>query len=205
MEKEGLILEIKSMGISDLRVLEAISKVPREFFVPGGLDAYTNSPLPIGHEQTISQPYTVAFMAQELALEQGNKVLEIGAGSGYNAAIIGKIIFPGKVYSIEIIPELARTAEHNLARAGITNVEVIEGDGSRGYEILAPYDRLIATAAAARLPEAWKRQLKVGGRLIAPVGNIYGQEMIAVTRHEKGYTIERKGMFAFVPLKGETV
>ena len=202
-----LLDDLRSMGIRDERVLEAIKKVKRKFFVPRTLQnqTYANYPLPIGHDQTISQPYTVAFMLEQLKLEPGQKVLEIGAGSGWNAALIGHLVAPkGSGITTEIISGLAINAKNNLKRAGISTVKVICADGSLGYEKEAPYDRIIVTAACPKIPKPLIEQLKDKGILIAPVGSgIFGQEMVKLIKHGSELEKTGLGMFVFVPLRGE--
>ena len=203
---EALLDEVKAMGISDGRVLSALREVRRELFVPQEVvgEAYANYPLPIGHGQTISQPYTVAFMLEQLELAPGQKVLEVGAGSGWNAALLGNLVAPkGRVVATEIISELALTAQENVRRAGLSNVEVVCADGSLGYRKRGPYDRIIVTAACPEIPPPLIEQLNDKGVLIAPVGgSFFGQEMVKLRK--RGSSVERSslGMFVFVPLRG---
>ncbi len=187
-------------------VVNAFLKVPREFFVMDGLEvhAYDDTPLPIPADQTISQPTTVIQMLNELELKEGHKVLEIGAGSGYNAALMGKIVGKkGKVISIEIIDELVDFAKNNIKKTLIENVKIIKADGSRGYKKYAPYDRIICTAASPKIPEAWKEQLKNNGILLTPVGDLYGQVMVKVKRIRDNYEVDELGHYMFVPLIGK--
>ena len=204
--KNQLVNYWKRSGlIKDQKVLQAFEKVPRELFVMGGDEesAYADYPLPIHAGQTISQPTTVVMMTQALELKKGDKVLEVGTGSGYQAAVIAKIVGEkGRVISTEIIPELVKFAKSNLKRAGIKNVKVIESDGSLGYEREAPYDAIIVTAACPQIPEKLLAQLKTGRNLVAPVGSIYLQEVLKIRKTRKGYETESLGHFAFVPLKG---
>jgi len=155
--------------------------------------------LPIVAEQTISQPSTVVSMLDALEVGTGMKVLEIGAGSGYNAALLSKLA--KKVYSIERIKELVELARKNLKKAGIKNVNVIHADGKKGYAKEAPYDRIIVTAAAKKIPDTLLKQLKNGGVLLMPVGPEYGQELIRVRRKGKDYLYEKLGGYMFVPLR----
>lgn len=188
------------------KVKNAFLEVPRELFIEKELaiHAYDDTPLPIPAEQTISQPTTVVQMINELHLEKGQKVLEIGAGSGYNAAIMSKLIgAQGKVISIEIIPELVKFAKDNLKKAKIKNVKVIKADGSKGYEKERPYDRIICTAASPKIPETWKGQLKNKGILLTPVGDRYEQVMVKVKKINKNYEIDELGHYMFVPLRGK--
>jgi protein-L-isoaspartate(D-aspartate) O-methyltransferase len=179
-------------------------EVPREFFVPEHLAdyAYDDTPLPIGYGQTISAPHMVAIMCDILDLQNGLNVLEIGGGSGYHAAVMARIIGPeGKVFSVERIPELVDLANKNLMMAGISNVTMVQGDGSLGLPDHAPYDRISVAATAPSIPEPLKAQLKKGGRLVIPVGSGY-QELLLVTR-KNGYVVEEKMAVVFVPLLGE--
>jgi len=203
-KKRELISYLTEQGfLKTPAVIEAFRAVPREKFVP--LDqrkfAYANEPLSIGHGQTISQPLTIAVMTEHLHVRPGMHVLEVGTGSGYQAAIIAKMVGnTGRVLSTERIPELAKMARRNLASAGIKNVDIIECDGTNGYEPRAPYDRIIATAAAPFVPEPLIAQLKLGGRLIIPVED----ELWEVRKSKDGkITREVLGLYAFVPLVGE--
>lgn len=207
MEKQQLIDYWRRSGIiKDEKLLKEFSEVPRELFIRNGFEeeAYGDYPLPIGEGQTISQPTTVMLMTQALELEQGQKVLEVGAGSGWQAAIIAKIVGNrGKVITTEIIPELAEFAENNIKKAKIKNVEVINYDGSQGYKKEAPYDRIIITAACPRIPPPLIDQLKDNGIIVAPVGSlVFGQDMIKLRKTKSGITTQSLGSFVFVPLKG---
>jgi protein-L-isoaspartate(D-aspartate) O-methyltransferase len=200
--RERMVKEqIEGRGIKDARTLAALRKVPRHLFVPDAAarDAYADFPLPIGHGQTISQPYIVAFMTEALGLRGGETVLEIGTGSGYQAAVLSEIA--GKVYTIEIVAALAAEARERLARLGHRNVEVRAGDGYVGWPEAAPFDAIIVTAAAPRIPEPLKQQLKDGGRLVIPVGDEY-QELIVVTRRDSSYDERRVLPVRFVPMTG---
>ncbi len=201
-----MVRNLEEEGIIDRRVLKAMESIPRHEFVQEDLEieAYSNMPLPIGYDQTISQPYTIAFMLEALELNKGNKVLEIGTGSGYNASLIAEIIGKeGKVYTVEIIPELVELARRNIGRLGINNIKIIQGDGSVGYEKEKPYDRIIITAGAPKIPEALVKQLKTGGIIIGPVGSTYSQNMVRIKKKKEGLTKEDLGEFIFVPLKGK--
>ncbi len=187
-------------------VYEAIKKVPRHLFVPVKYrdQAYIDTPLPIGFGQTVSAPHMVAIMCDILNLKEGEKVLEIGTGCGYHAAVVAEIIGKkGKVISIERIPELAEMAAANLRGLGYDNVEVIVGDGSEGYPPEAPYDKIYVTASAPDVPKPLIDQLKKGGRMVIPVGG-ENQWLIVVDKDEKG-NIKRKnwGSVRFVLLKGK--
>jgi len=205
--KEDIIKNWISSGIiKDKKVIDAFRKIPREIFVEEKRkeESYGDYPLPIGEGQTISQPTTVAIMTQALELEKGQKVLEIGSGSGYQAAIIAEIIGnEGKVISTEIVPELAKLAQNNLQRLNLKNVKIVHHDGSKGYAKEAPYERIIVTAASPRIPNPLIEQLKEGGIIVVPVGNMLEQVMIK-GRKTKGKLIEESlGDFMFVPLKGK--
>jgi protein-L-isoaspartate(D-aspartate) O-methyltransferase len=185
-------------------VVQAMFRVPREIFVPDEIrsQAYEDTPLPIGHGQTISAPHMVAIMCDILDLQKGMTVLEVGGGSGYHAAVIAEIIGPkGHVYSVERVPELVSQARDNLKQAGILNVAMVQGEGSAGLPEHAPYDRISVAATAPAVPEPLKDQLKVGGKLVIPVGVGY-QELLLVTR-KNGFLVEEKMGVVFVPLIGE--
>ncbi len=203
MNKMELIEELKVQDIKDKRVLDSILKIKREKFILKEKikEAYENKPMEIGYGQTISQPYTVAFMIENLELKEGSKVLEIGSGSGYNAAIMSQIA--KIIYSIEIIPELVEFAKSNLKKSKIKNVKIIQGDGSIGYKKEAPYDRIIVTAASPEIQEELLNQLNENGILIIPVGNLGSQEMIKIKKINGKIKKEILGEFTFVPLKGK--
>lgn len=195
--------DLAGRGISDRRVLDAMGAVPRELFVPQHLaaDAYADTPLPIGNGQTISQPYMVAAMIEALRLAGGEKVLEIGAGSGYAAAVLARIA--DRVYAIERIDALAELARTNLARAGIGNVEIRHGDGSLGWPEQAPFDAILVSAGAPAVPEPLTGQLARAGRLVVPVGDApNAQQLLRVTRTAAGLRRESLGAVRFVPLIG---
>lgn len=195
--------QIRSRGVSDERVLCAMEEVPRHLFVPPGMeeDAYLDRPLPIGHGQTISQPYIVAGMTSLLRLNPEDSVLEIGTGSGYQAALLARIA--GRIISMERIPEVARRAEENLRRAGIDGVRIVIGDGTVGYPEEAPYDAILVTAAAPSLPSPLLSQLADAGRLVAPVGDRNIQHLIRITRHGDEFVRETFEPVRFVPLIGK--
>ena len=194
--------QIEARGVHHRLTLEAMRKVPRHEFVPAELraQAYADHPLPIGHRQTISQPYIVAFMTEALDLEAGDTVLEVGTGSGYQAAVLAEIV--EQVYTIEIVEPLARESKERLERLGYTNVHVRAGDGYRGWPEVAPFDAIIGTAAAPRIPEPLKEQLAPGGRLIIPVGDDL-QELLLVTRHGERFEEKKVLPVRFVPMTGE--
>jgi len=203
-QRKELVDVLREEGIKDRKVLDAILKIPRHLFVPKEfLDvAYGNYPLQIGEGQTISQPYTVAFMLQALELKKGDKVLEIGTGSGWNAALIAEIIKPGKVYTTEIMPGLIQFSKKNIAKLNLSNINIIETDGSMGYKKEAPYDKIIVTAAAPKIVEPWIEQLKENGIIVAPVGDLFEQRMIKARKIKGKLEEEELGYFMFVPLKG---
>jgi protein-L-isoaspartate(D-aspartate) O-methyltransferase len=196
---------VAARGVRSPLVLEAMAAVPREEFLPPHLRdyAYEDTPLPIGEKQTISQPYIVAFMTEALGLSGGERVLEIGAGSGYAAAVLSKIA--GEVYTVERIGELAAKASAKLADLGFHNVKVLHGDGTLGWPEYAPFDAIIVAAGGPDVPKSLKQQLKVGGRMVIPVGNDpRGQELIRVTRvGEDAFKSEDIADVRFVPLLGE--
>ncbi|MFN3388059.1 MAG: protein-L-isoaspartate(D-aspartate) O-methyltransferase [Allosphingosinicella sp.] len=210
-ERETMALSVANMaetaGVAgarrlDPQVMAAIRKVPRHLFVPAELSAlaYQNRPLPIGHEQTISQPYIVALMTHLLQVEPGHTVLEIGTGSGYQAAVLAEIA--GSVHSIEIVEPLARTAAERLAALGYGNVTVRAGDGYSGWPEEAPFDRIIVTAGAPHVPEPLVAQLKPGGRMVIPVTRSGGgEELMLVTKDAAG-KVRRRALLPvrFVPL-----
>jgi protein-L-isoaspartate(D-aspartate) O-methyltransferase len=196
---------IVARGVRDALVLEAMRKVPRELFLPNSLRefAYEDSPLPIGGEQTISQPYIVAFMTEALMLRGGEKVLEIGAGSGYAAAVLSEIA--ADVYTVERLGRLADKAAATLADLGYDNVHVLHGDGTRGWPEHAPYDAIVVAAGAPQVPKSLKQQLKVGGRLVIPVGaDQRAQELVRVVHISTNqYRGEDIAGVRFVPLIGD--
>ncbi len=196
---------IEARGVRSPLVLNAMRTVPREEFLPAHLrdDAYEDTPLPIGEGQTISQPYIVAFMVEALGLEGGETVLEIGAGSGYAAAILSRIA--SDVYTVERIGELAQKAASRLEDLHYDNVHVLHADGTRGWPDHAPYDAIIVAAGGPEIPKSLKQQLKIGGRLVIPVGgDPRAQELIRVTRmSEDDYKTEDIADVRFVPLLGE--
>jgi len=205
-KREELAKALIMQGISDKNVLDAIRKIPRHLFVNPGDEgsAYFNIPLEIAKGQTISQPYTIAVMLQALELKKGEKVLEIGTCSGYNAVLISELVGKdGFVYTTEIVPELINISKSNIAKLGIKNIEVIETDGSQGWEKNSPYDKIIITAACPEIPKPVIGQLKPGGIVVAPVGPVFGQKMVKLTKLKKGLKEENLGEFMFVPLKGK--
>lgn len=198
--RERMVAEqIAARGVRAPRVLEALREVPRHRFVPEAwrAHAYDDRPLPIGFEQTISQPYIVAVMTEALGPEPGDVVLEVGTGSGYQAAVLSRLV--RRVHSIEIVPALAERARSTLGALGIHNVEIVVGDGWQGLPAHAPYDGILVTAAPDRIPEALLDQLAPGGRLVVPVGEAE-QDLQVVTRTGQGFETRTLFGVRFVPL-----
>jgi protein-L-isoaspartate(D-aspartate) O-methyltransferase len=195
--------QLRGRDISDARVLDAMERVPRELFVPDDLRdrAFDDAALPIGAGQTISQPYMVARIAEELGLDGDETVLDVGTGSGYQAAVLAELA--DEVHTIERIPELAEQARANLAAAGYDSVVVHLGDGSRGLPEHAPYDAIAVAAAAPSFPQALYDQLTLGGRLVVPVGGRRGQRLEVIVRSPEGPAVIRSVPCRFVPLLGE--
>ena len=206
-QKQKLIDYWISSGIiKDKKVIESFKEIPRgKFMKPEHKkEAYGDYPLSIGEGQTISQPTTVMLMTEAPELKKGHKVLEVGSGSGYQAAIISKIIGDkGRLISTEIIPELAEFAKNNIKKLNIKNVEIINCDGSKGFAKEAPYDRIIVTAASPKIPKPLIKQLKEGGIIIIPVGDLLEQAMIKGVKNNNKLVEENIGQFMFVPLKGK--
>ena len=199
--KIRLLMELRSQGITDARVLAAIERTPRELFVPADLQdqAYVNSALPIGRGQTISQPIVVAMMTQKLAVGERMRVLEIGTGSGYQAAILARLC--RRVYTVERHRELLREAEEHFRELELDNISTRWGDGYKGWPEQAPFDRIIVTAAAPELPETLVEQLMDGGLMVAPVGeDFWGQRLMLVARTGDTTTAEPFMDVRFVPL-----
>ena len=205
MPKKDALIDywLKNKIITDQRLIKAFQEVKRENFITKEFinEAYGDYPLPIGHEQTISQPTTIMLMTEALELKSTDKVLEIGSGSGYQAVLISKLA--KKVVSIEIIKDLVLFAKENIKNSNIKNVEIIHGDGSNGYEKSAPYDKIIVTAACPKIPEALIEQLRDSGIIVAPVGPLYGQVMVKARKIKNQLITEKLGDFMFVPLKGK--
>ena len=202
-KEEMLMEQLKGRDIRDVEVLKAMGDVDRAIFVPEDMKhrAYEDKPLPIGKGQTISQPYIVAYMCQVLDLEPEDKVLEIGTGCGYNAAVLAQIV--DSVYSIEIVEWLGKQAKNNLAEAGIDNVISKVDDGYKGWPEHAPFDKIVLTAAAPEIPKPLKDQLAIGGKLLAPVGRDH-QILILLTKiAEDNFKKEKYLPVRFVPMTGE--
>jgi len=195
--------QLMPRGIKDKRVLAAMAKVPREEFVPADARAasYEDGPLPIGYDQTISQPYIVAFMTEQLRLSPTDRVLEVGTGSGYQAAILAELA--GEVYTIEIVAPLAQSAEAALQRLGYKNVHVKLGDGYKGWPENAPFDAIIVTCAPDKVPQLLTDQLKENGRMIIPVGDRFAQQLYLLEK-KNGQLKESVTLpVRFVPMSGE--
>ena len=199
MREQMVNAQIRARDVRNPAVLQAMMRVPRHRFVPDAMRpyAYEDRPLPIGNGQTISQPYIVAYMTEVLQLEPAHKVLEIGTGSGYQAAVLAEIA--KQVYSIEIVPELADRARRALAETGYRNVDVRTGDGYLGWPDHAPFDRIIATAAPPDIPKRLVDQLAVGGIMVMPVGTGY-QEIVIISKTAQGVTQKRTIEVRFVPM-----
>jgi protein-L-isoaspartate(D-aspartate) O-methyltransferase len=199
-----VVEQLEQRGIHDPRVLEAMEWVPRHEFVPHNLLnlAYNDRALPIGHEQTISQPYTVAFMCQEARVAAGDRALEIGTGSGYGAALLS--LLAREVHTIERIDVLYMSAQERLARLGYKNVHCHLDDGTLGLPREAPFNAIIVAAGAESMPDAFQEQLAEGGRLVIPIGPLAHQQMIRLTRRGNDFIREDLGSFGFVPLVSGT-
>ena len=197
--RKQLIQELRQKGISDLRILEVMGSLPRHFFLDPGFEewAYQDQPFPIGSDQTISQPYTVAYMTELLELRKRDKVLEIGTGSGYQAAVLA--LLGGRVFTIERHKALYEKAKALLIALGFDRIRVFLRDGYKGLPEFAPFDRIIVTAGAPTVPDALREQLAIGGILVIPIGTD-SQTMYKITRvSETEYREEKKGGFRFVP------
>lgn len=205
MQRLRMIEQLRgSHGIKDERVLEAMSAVPRHLFVPEAIksQAYKDNALPISSGQTISQPFIVARMSELLELKGGEKILEIGAGSGYQTAVLASLA--RSIFAIERLDALAQEAEKRLISLGFRNVVLKAGDGTNGWDAYMPYDAILVAAGGPAIPEPLVKQLKIGGRLVIPVGKDRKSQMLMrVTRREIGNSVENFGPCAFVPLIGE--
>ena len=204
MNREIMVSSQSEMrGVANPAVLAAMRKVERDKLVPCDLqpDAYADTPLPIGHGQTISQPFIVAYMTELLNPGPAQRILEIGSGSGYQAAVLAEIV--RDVYTVEIIPALAERAKANLEAMGYRNIHFRTGDGGPGWPDEAPFDGIIVTAAAAVIPQQLMMQLKPGARMVIPLGNAFSvQSLNVVTREDQGFKIEETISVRFVPLTG---
>ncbi len=196
--------QLKARGIKDERVLTTMAKVPREEFVPADarVDAYEDGPLPIGYDQTISQPYIVAFMTEQLRLKPSDRLLEIGSGSGYQAAVLAELV--ADVYTIEILEPLAKTAEATLQRLGYKNVHLRVGDGYQGWPEEAPFDAIIVTCAPDKVPPPLVDQLKDGGRMVIPVGERFAQQLYLLEKKNGQLKESATLPVRFVPMVRET-
>lgn len=213
-QREAMIAEIQAdapfardalgRGHIDDRIIQAMKKVPRHEFVPDAMRdmAYINQPLPIGYGQTISQPFIVALMTDLLRVDDDDVVLEIGTGSGYQAAVLGELT--RKVYTIEIIEKLAERAQRQLRKLGYGNVEVVTGDGYYGLQRYAPFDAIIVTAAAGHVPTPLVRQLRAGGRIVIPIGGAYQLQMLTIVVKEPSGSLRTRQVIpvSFVPMTG---
>jgi protein-L-isoaspartate(D-aspartate) O-methyltransferase len=201
--REAMVKQIVAQGIADPRVLAAMRHVPRHLFVPQAqrAQAYENRPLPVGERQTISQPYIVALMTELARVEPGEKVLEVGTGSGYQAAVLAQM--GARVYTVEIIPALAERAKKTLDALGYGTVQYRVGDGYRGWPEAAPFGAILVTAAPDHLPQPLADQLAIGGRLVIPVGAAPEQKLVVVTRTATGMRREEIIPVIFVPMTGE--
>jgi protein-L-isoaspartate(D-aspartate) O-methyltransferase len=202
--RERMVAEqLAGHKVTDRRVLDAMLRVPRHRFVPPDHTAYSydNRPLPLMHDQTISQPLMVALMLQAAQLKGEERVLEVGAGSGYQAALLAELA--GRVTSVERLPDLAQGARNTLEALGYLSIEIVTADGSQGYPPSAPYDRILVAAGAPRIPEPLLEQLAPGGLLIVPVGDVHEQTLLIVFKDAEGRISSREeGWCAFVPLVG---
>lgn len=198
--RKMLVKLIEEKGITDKKVLDAILKVPRHLFMDSGFVefAYQDKPFPIGAEQTISQPFTVAFQTELLHLNEGEKVLEIGTGSGYQTAVL--IELKAKVYSIERQQELFKKTKLRLPKLGYHAKQLVFGDGYKGLPEQAPFDKIIVTAGAPSIPESLMNQLKIGGRMVIPVGEEIQTMLVIIRKTETEFVKEEHGSFRFVPL-----
>ncbi|MFO8048784.1 MAG: protein-L-isoaspartate(D-aspartate) O-methyltransferase [Desulfosudaceae bacterium] len=203
LKKKMIANQLVARGITETEVLQAFKQVDRHRYVPGPLRhlAYQDRPLPIGQGQTISQPYIVAFMTQALELDSTDRVLEIGTGSGYQAAILAEIV--EHVYTIEIIESLGRRAEQTLAREGYTNISVRIGDGYRGWPEQAPFDAIMVTCSPSDIPEPLKEQLAEGGTIIIPVSRTWGQKLILLEKQDDKLVEQKSLPVRFVPMVNE--
>jgi protein-L-isoaspartate(D-aspartate) O-methyltransferase len=199
-----VVRQLASRGIRNQRLLAAMRWVPREWFLPPHLagDAYSDAPLPIGSGQTISQPFVVALMIQELQPRRADRILEIGTGSGYQTAVLARLVSAGRIFTMERLPDLLVEAEERFRRLGLENIETQLGDGAPGWPDAAPFAGIIVAAAAPRIPEPLLGQLAPGGRLVIPVGDLASQELMILERPMNGGAIKhrRAGGVRFVPL-----
>ena len=201
-KREQMVSQLMANGyLKSEKIIKAFLEVPRHFFVQNGQEnfAYADYPLPIPGGQTVSAPHMVAMMTELIEPKASDVMLEIGSGSGYQAAILSKLA--KKIYTVEFDEELAEFARKNLAMAGIKNVEVVQGDGALGYPKKQPYDKIIVTCATPEIFDAWLKQLKTGGILVAPVGSGFYQELVKIKKLRNGVEHKNYGLCAFVPLR----
>lgn len=203
LRREHIDLFIRGRGVCDERVLEAMQDIPRELFAPGMplSEVYGDHPLPIGFGQTVSQPYMVAWMTELLQVSAGNRVLEIGTGSGYQTAVLARLA--KEVCTVERLPELTARAQTVLGELGLVNVKYLVGDGTAGWPEHAPFDAICVTAGAPRIPLSLQEQLAEGGRIVIPVGDRMLQSLVLVVRHGNRYNMRELGGCRFVPLLGK--
>jgi protein-L-isoaspartate(D-aspartate) O-methyltransferase len=203
LQRERMVKEqLQSRGIRNSDVLRVMRDTPRHLFVAAAFRsiAYEDHPLAIGHGATISQPYVVALMTELLHPAKEHRVLEIGTGSGYQAAVLGQLV--AHVYTIEIVPELARSAARRLRELGYSNITVRQGDGYKAWPEMAPFDGIILTAAPPQVPQTLITQLSTGGRLVAPIGSIWNEELIVIAKKSDGSITRRSaGCVSFLPMK----
>ena len=205
-DREEMVKRLIAYGyLRSEKVIQAMRKVPRHVFVPADSRRYSyeDIPLPVGQNQTISAPHMVATMCEYLDLKEGQKVLEVGAGTGYHACVVAEIISPGRVFAVERYSSLAERAKKNLEKAGCPRVKIIVGDGTMGYPEEAPYDRIYVTAGAPEVPDPLVEQLGGRGRMLIPIGSRYSQELILVIKEEGEIIRKNLGGCAFVPLIGK--
>jgi len=203
MRESMVTIQIEGRGVADPKVLDAMRKVPRhQFVLPDTIaEAYNDHPLPIGYGQTISQPYIVAYMCELARLHDTHKVLEVGTGSGYHAAVMGQVA--SEVYTVEIVPELAAHASDTITKLGYGNIHVRQADGYHGWKEAAPFDAIIVTAAADHIPPPLIEQLKDGGRMVIPLGHPFFTQQLVVVEKEHGQVSSRQVLpVRFVPLTG---
>jgi protein-L-isoaspartate(D-aspartate) O-methyltransferase len=191
--------------VQDERIISAFVNTPRETFLPEDLheQAYEDHPLPTIRGQSLSQPTTVMIMTQALNVQEGEKIFEVGSGVGYQACILGNLAGNGEVFTTEIMPELVQFARENVTSVGLKNVQVIEKDGSRGLEMEAPFDKIMVTAACPKIPQPLIDQLKEGGIIVAPVGDMKEQTLVKATKLGERLDFEFLGPFLFVPMQGK--
>ena len=205
-DRESLIEELQSQGIRDQKVLDSLRRTPRHLFVPQSLQSqsYANKPLPLGQGQTISQPYIVAFMTETLRPKPTDRVLEVGTGSGYQAAVLSPLV--NQIYSLEIVPELGARSQSLLQRLGYSNIHTRIDDGALGWTEAAPFDKILLTAATHKVPQALFGQLKIGGLLLAPIKGDKAEQLVLFTKHSSDHIDSQELLpVSFVPLTGSSI